>query len=152
MIQKYFYDTECKRIESDDGSCHDKLAEEIINKDPILLKEYKEIREKGVVTESVFLVMKGYIYVGGPSYDKMSTMYSSISLNSNTKAVMAELKEDGYYAYDIIQNELTENQKDKIRSWAKSGIDRDEKRKKVMIEMIAPLAPTKEKEVEDEER
>lgn len=146
-IQRYYYDPNCNVIEAkqldNNTQTHDELAIDIINKNPDFLNEYNDTLKKGAISESVFLVMKGYIYVGGTNENNMSAMYSSISLNQKTKNILLHLKEENYYIYDIIKNELTDEQKDRIRSWAKKGISRDEIRKRVIEEMIIPLAPVK---------
>ena len=142
-IQRYYYDSNCNKIEVDDDDLHDEIARKVINKNPELLKEYNEIRKKGIISESVFLTMKGYIYIGGSTEYNMSAMYSSISLNENTRNLMTDLKEDGYYIYDIIRNELRDEQKEQIRSWARTGMERSEIANKVMTDMLVLLAPTK---------
>lgn len=157
-IKRYYYDTNGKKIESYDietqeADYHNEIAKTVINNNPNLLKEYTQIREKGVISESVFLVMKGYIYVGGTSNKNMSAMFSSISLNENTKALMTEMNQNGYYIYDIIRNELKDEQKEQIRSWHKKGMSRNEIINKVMTDMLVHLAPTKNvesKEINDD--
>ena len=142
-MQRYFFDPDCNKIEFEDAYVHDEIAKKIIECDQKLKEEYAEIRKSGVVSESVFLVMKGYVYVGGRSETHMGTMYSSISLNDNTKSLMGELKSDGYFAYDIIRNELSKDQMKQIVDWAKSGMKKEEIRTRVMTEMLVLLAPTK---------
>ena len=147
-IMRYYYDTSCNKIEAEDidnenQETHDEIAIKIINENPQLLEQYNKIREKGDISESVFLVMNGYIYIGGTSKNTMSAMYSSISLNDKTKHLLSELKQEAYYTYDIIRNELTDEQKRLIISWAKNGLSKDEIKNRVINEMIIPLAPTK---------
>ena len=153
MIKRYFYDTEGKRIDGKEEFMHDEIAEEIINNNPELLEEYNKIRQAGVISQSVFLVMKGYVYVGGrEDKDYIGAMYSSISLNQNTRAIVSDMKESGHYAYDIVNEELTNEQKNEIRSWYKNGMSRSEIINKVMTDMLTLLAPKKNEKIEDEER
>ena len=153
MIARYFYDTDGKRLENKEENFHEEIAQNIINSNPELQKEYNEIRKKGIISESVFLVMKGYIYVGGrEDRNYMGTMYSSISLNENTKNILSEMKEEGHYSYDIIREELTGKQKDQIRSWYGEGKTKNEIINLVMTEMLTLLSPTKKEDVGDEER
>ena len=155
-IDRFYYDfngnkIDCNTLNLDPSSTHDEIASAIIKQNPDLLNEYKKIRETGVISESVFLVMKGFIYVGGSSQRNMSNMYSSISLNENTRNLVGCFKEDGYFTYDIIRNELRDDQKEQIRTWAKQGISRNEIINKVMKDMIVLLSPTKNTNKEDEE-
>lgn len=146
-IERYFYDNKGNKINYSEGYqkdfIHDELAREIINNNPDLLKEYNEISRKGVISESVFLVMKGYIYVGGIENSNMSAMYSSISLSENTKKIMQDLYADNYYIYDIIRSELNDSQKNQIKEWAKNGLERNIIINRVMTDMIVFLSPTK---------
>ena len=148
-IQRYYYDTNGKKIESYDietqeADYHNEIAKIVIENNPDLLKEYTQIRKKGIISESIFLVMKGYIYVGGMTDKNMSAMFSSISLNENTKALMTEMNQNGYYIYDIIRDELNDKQKQQIRSWYKEGMQRNEIINKVMTDMLTLLMPIQE--------
>lgn len=144
-IQRYYFDKDCNRIDAiyqnDYLETHNEIARRIINNNQEFLDEYNEIGKKGIISESVYLVMKGYIYVGGSNQYNMSAMYSSISLNKNTKSIMTHIKEDGYYTYDIIRSELTDEQKEQVRAWAKEGMNRNQIINKVMTDMLTLLAP-----------
>ena len=68
-------------------------------------------------------------------------MYSSISLNENTRDLVAALKDDTMFMYDIIANELSDEQKAQVRTWYKEGQDLDTIRFKVMTEFLSCLSP-----------
>ena len=70
-------------------------------------------------------------------------MYSSISLNENTRNLVAALKDDTMFMYDIISNELSDEQKAQVRTWYKEGQDLDTIRFKVMTEFLSCLSPKK---------
>ena len=154
-IKRYFYDPNSKKIENENALNHDEIAYEFIKNNPTLLEEYKKIREAGVISESVFLVMKGYIYIGEID-GSISAMYSSISLNEKSKNILIGIKtENDTYLYDIIRNELSNEQKFQIKEWYGEGMPREEIINKVMTEMIVLLAPTKveqSKEASGDER
>ena len=142
-IKRYYYDTNCNKVENEEAKNHDEIAKYVIENNPKLLEEYKKIRETGVISESVFLVMKGYIYVGETEKNK-SAMLSSISLNKKSRDLLMKLKEEeDVYLYDIIKNELNDEQKAQIKKWYNEGMPIDEIINKVMKEMIVLLAPTK---------
>ena len=161
QILRYYYDPECNVIKPDDveldekcgnEAFHNIIAERIINKNPEFLKEYNEISKNGVIATTIFLVMKGYIYIGGQKDGDMSTMYSSISLNDKTRELMYELKQDGYYAYDVIRDALDNNQIAQIKNWAKEGMPRNKIVNNVMKDMIVQLSPQKRENKDDFER
>ena len=68
-------------------------------------------------------------------------MYSSISLNEDTRNLVATLKDDTMFMYDIISNELSDEQKAQVRTWYKEGQDLDTIRFKVMTEFLSCLSP-----------
>ena len=70
-------------------------------------------------------------------------MYSSISLNEDTRNLVAALKDDTMFMYDIISNELSDEQKAQVRTWYKEGQDLDTIRFKVMTEFLSCLSPKK---------
>ena len=63
MIKRYFIDTKCNRIDYGDEYSHDALAHKIVSKDSLLNEEYSKVKSLGFISESAFLVMKGYIYM-----------------------------------------------------------------------------------------
>ena len=68
-------------------------------------------------------------------------MYSSRSLNEDTRNLVAALKDDTMFMYDIISNELSDEQKTQVRTWYKEGTDLDTIRFKVMTEFLSCLSP-----------
>ena len=150
MIERYFLDTDCNRIEYKDAYAHDELAAKIIEDNPNLKAEYSRVKDSGLVSESVFLVMKGYIYAGG-NESQTSVMFSSISLNSKTKSYLSMLKDNDAYVYDIIRNELSDDQKALVKSWYNEDIDLNTIQFRVMTEMLSVITRNKnnEKEIED---
>ena len=153
-IQRYFYDQNCNKIEYNDEAMHDEIAKRIIDMNEQYKEEYQEILKKGSINESVYLVMKGYVYIGKKTDNYSGAMYSSISLNDATRLLLSELKANGYYIYDVITNELNNDQKNTIREWAKNGMSKDEIRTRVISDMIIPLGPKRlnknhEKEIDE---
>ena len=136
-IQRFFYDTNGKKIEDKKDVIHDEIAKKIIANNPEYLEEYNDLKKNSNITESIFLVLKGYLYVGGTDVNDMLTIYSSISLNEITREILGEYKAVGYSIYDIIRQELTDEEKKQIKSWARDGMPRSEIIKKVTKEMIA---------------
>lgn len=153
-IQRYFFDENCNIIEFDGDLTHNEIAKRIIDVNPELKEKFNEICKKGTISESIYLVMNGYVYIGGNN-SKMCAMYSSISLNQNTKNLMMDFKDDGYYIYDVITKELKDSQKQEIKSWIKEGISRDEIRTRVITKMLMPLVSnnimhkTKENDIDE---
>lgn len=142
-IKRYFYDENCNKIESKNAVFHDEIAREYIQNNADLLKEYNNIRKKGFVSASVFLVMKGFVYVGETGAS-MSAMFSGISLNKKNKNLLMTLKEEyDCYLYDIIRNELNKEQLAQIKEWYNEKMPKKEIANKVMTDMLALLAPTK---------
>ena len=163
-VFRYYYDTNCNKIgpddfdhdpDDEDSKFHNVIAQNIIDSIPEYKTEYEEIRKHGFISTTTFLVMKGYIYIGGVEDGDMSSMFSSISLNDNTRDLLSEFIQDGYYVHDIIRNELKDEQKEQIKTWAKNGMDRKTIIHYVMTDMLTQLAPVKDKnccEKEDFER
>ena len=164
QIVRYYYDPECNMIEpkdvelddenykDDNEVFHNIIAKKIIDKDPELSQEYNEISKSGLISTTIFLVMKGYVYIGGTKDGDLSTMYSSISLNEKTRNLVGELKQDGCYSLDIIRDGLNDTQKTQIKTWAKQGMGRKDILNKVMTDMIVHYAPQKRENKEDFER
>ena len=150
QIKRYFYDKECNKIENDKLATHDEIAREFIQKNQGLLAEYKKVREAGFISESVFLAMKGYVYVGELD-GNLSAMISSISLSPKCDSLVRYLKEEkNCYIYDIIRSELKNEQLCQIKQWYTEGMPRKEIIDKVMTEMLVLLAPTKEEQTNKE--
>ena len=150
-IQRYFFDQNGNKIQFEDNLSHDDISKRIIDMNPEYKMEYQKIAQKGMINKSVYLVMKGYIYVGEKTKNYSGAMYSSISLNENTRLLMSELKANDFYIYDVITNELSNEQKNTIREWAKNGMSKDEIRSRVISDMIIPLCPKRLNKNHEEE-
>ena len=143
QIKRYYYDKDCNKVENEEATDHDEIARGVIQNNPELLAEYEKIRKAGFVSESVFLVMKGYVYIG-ESNRNMSAMYSSISLSQKCKDKLIDLKqEEDCYLYDIIRNELSKEQLVQVKEWYEEGMTREQIADRIMIDMLVLLAPTK---------
>ena len=95
------------------------LQKKIINDNPQYLEEFNELKERSDISEVKFILLKGYIYVGGRDIHDMLIMYSAISLNEVTRSILGEFIATGYHHYNILNEALKPEQIKEIRSWKK---------------------------------